>query len=60
MILLHKLNRDSFYLNCHLIEKIEENPDTVITLVDGKTLRVCETAIEVVRLIKAYRQEINL
>ena len=59
MILLHKLNNDSFYLNCHLIEKIEENPDTVISLVDGKTLRVCETAAEVVEFIKAYRIEIN-
>ncbi|MDB8551139.1 flagellar FlbD family protein [Turicibacter sanguinis] len=59
MILLHKLNTDSFYLNCHLIEKIEENPDTVITLVDGKTIRVCETAKEVVESIKTYRKEIN-
>lgn len=58
MIALHKLNNDTFYLNCDLIERIETNPDTVITLIDGKTIRVVERAEEIVELIKKYRKEI--
>lgn len=58
MIALHKLNGDTFYLNCDLIERIETNPDTVITLIDGKTIRVIERAEEIVELIKKYRKEI--
>lgn len=59
MIALHKLNDDTFYLNCDLIERIETNPDTVITLIDGKTIRVVERAEEIVELIKKYRKEIS-
>lgn len=59
MIRLKKLSGDSFYLNCNLIERIESTPDTVITLVDGKTIRVLEKAEDVVQLIKQYQKEIR-
>ena len=59
MILLHKFNKESFYLNCNLIERIESNPDTVITLQDGKTLRVLESEEVVVDRFKAYQKEIR-
>lgn len=60
MILLRKFNNESFYLNCNLIERIESNPDTVITLVDGKTLRVIESEEDVVERIIAYQKEIRI
>lgn len=59
MIRLKKLSGEPFYLNCNLIERVESTPDTVITLVDGKTIRVVETAEEVVALIKQYQKEIR-
>ena len=38
MILVTALNGKPFYLNPTLIYQIEEMPDTLITLTDGKTL----------------------
>lgn len=40
MILLTALNGREFYLNPELIYRVEEMPDTLITLIDGKTLVV--------------------
>ena len=34
MIKLTRLHNSEFYLNPHLIERIEETPDTIITLVN--------------------------
>ena len=36
MITLTTIKGNSFYLNSDLIEQIEELPDTLITLVNGK------------------------
>ncbi|KRM62940.1 hypothetical protein FC14_GL001180 [Ligilactobacillus agilis DSM 20509] len=48
----------TFYLNPDLLYRIDETPDTVLTLTDGKNLVVKETASEVVALIITYRQKI--
>ena len=37
-----------FVLNADLVERIDETPDTVITLVDGKKYVVAETLHEVI------------
>nr|WP_054756394.1 flagellar FlbD family protein [Liquorilactobacillus satsumensis] len=58
MIKLLALDGRSFFLNPDLIYRIEATPDTVITLTDGKTLIVRETASAVVELIIAYRRKI--
>lgn len=58
MILLTALNRKSFYLNPDLIYRMDETPDTTITLTDGKTLVVSETSKMVAARILAYRREI--
>ena len=47
-----------FVLNADLIETIEETPDTVITLTNGKKLIVAEGMNEVVRRVMDYRREI--
>ena len=47
-----------FYLNPDLIYRIDETPDTVITLVDGKTLVVRDTAFEIREAIIEYRHRI--
>ena len=58
MILLTALNSKPFYLNPDLIYRMEETPDTTITLTDGKTLVVQDSAEEVVAAVLEYRRAI--
>ena len=58
MIKLTRLNNSEFYLNPHLIERIEETPDTIITLVNDNHYVVTEKAKAVVEAIVAYRVQI--
>jgi flagellar protein FlbD len=48
MITVTRFNGGLFALNPDLIERIEETPDTVITLVDGAKYVVCESIDEIV------------
>ena len=58
MIHLTRLNDMKFTLNAELIETIEEVPDTVITLINGKKLFVKESRQNVVSLVKSYKKEV--
>ncbi len=58
MIAVSRLNGKQFYVNPHLIEFIEETPDTVVTLTTGKKMVVGESAQEVVQRIIRYRTDI--
>lgn len=58
MILLKSLSGGEFYLNNDLIVKIEALPDTVITLADGKTIRVKDTPEEIIERIVQYKRRI--
>ncbi|GAW64791.1 flagellar protein FlbD [Ligilactobacillus acidipiscis DSM 15836] len=58
MILLTSFKGKEFYLNPDLIYRIDETPDTVITLVDGKTLVVRDTVFEIREAIIEYRHRI--
>ena len=55
MIRLTRFNKKEFFLNSDLIEVIEETPDTVITLTNGKKFLVNETAEEIIRAIVRFR-----
>ena len=55
MIILTRLNGQSFALNPDLIERADATPDTVITLVDGTKYVVGESLTTVVGLIRRYR-----
>jgi flagellar protein FlbD len=59
MIQLTRLNRQRFFLNPEIIESIEETPDTVITLIGGKTVMVADSIGKVVHRIWRYRQMIH-
>lgn len=48
-----------FVLNAELIESVEETPDTVITLVNGKKLLVEESMSEIVRRVMDYRRALG-
>lgn len=58
MIKLTRLNREPLVLNSDLIEYMESNPDTVITLTTGQKLRVSETADEVIEQVIEFRRAI--
>lgn len=58
MIDLTRLNDMGFTVNADLIELIEEVPDTVITLINGKKLFVKESRQMVISLVKLYKKEV--
>jgi flagellar protein FlbD len=55
MIIFNRLNGETVAINPDLIERVEETPDTVITLVDDKKFLVAESLDEVISLITDYR-----
>ena len=64
MIKLTKFNSEVnkkgvFILNAEVIETIEETPDTVVTLINGKKLIVDEPMDEVMRRVMAYRRALH-
>ncbi len=58
MIRLTRLNGSEMYLNADLVATVESHHDTVVTLVDGKTYVVVETAEMVVAEITSYRASV--
>lgn len=58
MVELTRLNGSKLTVNAHLIETIEEVPDTVITLTTGKKIFVKESRQKVKNLVILYRMEI--
>ena len=52
MIRLTRLRGGDFSLNAELIERVEATPDTVITLITGRTYVVAEDVDEVLRRIR--------
>lgn len=59
MIELTKMNGEYFTLNADLIEMIEEMPDTVITMTNGRKIIVKESRQNVKSLVKYYKSEIQ-
>lgn len=59
MITLHRLNNKPFVLNAELIRTIEENPDTIITLVSGDHMVVRESMREVVERSIEYGRHLR-
>ncbi len=59
MIALTRLNGRPFVLNAELIRTIEENPDTVITLVSGDHLLVRESSTQVIERAVEYGRSLR-
>ncbi len=57
MIEVTKINGVKILVNTSLIEMVEETPDTVVTLTDGKKIIVKESRHEIKNLVKLTRQE---
>lgn len=56
MITVTRLNGSRVTVNAHLIETVEETPDTIISLTTGNKLIVKEKTAEVIELIQAFLQ----
>jgi flagellar protein FlbD len=58
LIELTRLNGKKFTLNSELIETVEETPDSVITLTNGKKIIVTDKAKEIVNKVIFYKSQI--
>lgn len=59
MIKVTRINKQvKFWVNEHLIEFMEETPDTILSMMSGRKVPVAETVDEVVRLIDQVRYPI--
>ncbi len=55
MIRVSRLSGEPFGLNADLIERVEETPDTVLTLIDGKKLLIGESLADVIERVIDFR-----
>jgi flagellar protein FlbD len=58
MILVHRLHGEALFINADLIETVEAAPDTIVTLVDGRTILVSEAPAEIVTAIAGFRASV--
>lgn len=58
MIEVTRLKGKKMMINAELIETVEETPDTVITLTNGKKFVVSESTEEVTSLVIGYKRKI--
>lgn len=58
MIDVTGMNQESFVLNADHIEKIEEVPETIITLTNGRKYIVLESVQEIKNAVIAYKNKI--
>jgi len=59
MIEVTRLNDRKILINAELIERVEESPDTMITLTSGSKLIVKESRQEIRDLVVSYKKEIS-
>ena len=59
MIDVTKMNGSKVPINSDLIETVEENPDTVLTLTTGKKIIIKESRQKVKNLVILYKRECN-
>jgi flagellar protein FlbD len=58
MIMVTRHNGSVFALNPDLIERVEANPDTVISLVGGTKYVVVEPLAQIIEAVTAHRAEV--
>ncbi|HHX13138.1 MAG TPA: flagellar FlbD family protein [Clostridiales bacterium] len=59
MIEVTRLNEKKLLINAELIERVEESPDTMITLTSGSKLIVKESRQDIRNLVVSYKKEIS-
>jgi flagellar protein FlbD len=59
MINLTRLNGQNLAINGDLIERIEDRPDTIITLITGNQFIVKDSVKQVMEKVIQYKQRVN-
>lgn len=59
MITITKINDKKIVINCELIESVEANPDTTITMTTGRKIIAKESVDEIVNRTIAYKKGIH-
>lgn len=60
MIEVTKLDGSKYWVNPHMIESMETNPDLTLSMLSGKKLVLRDTPSEVIERIIAYRKKIGI
>lgn len=60
MIEVTKLNGQKYWINPHLLELVECNPDTVIKMLSGNKYVILEKAEELQEKIIDYRKKLGI
>jgi len=58
LIEVTKINGVKILVNPHLLEIVEETPDTVLTLTTGRKIIVKESRQDIKNLVKLYRKDV--
>ena len=58
LIEVTRINGTKILINPHLLELVEETPDTVLTLTTGRKIIVKESRQDIKNLVKSYRKDI--
>jgi len=59
MIEVTRINGTKILINPHMLELVEETPDTVLTLNTGRKIIVKESRQDIKNLVKSYRKDIQ-
>ena len=60
MIEVMRLDGKSYWVNPHMIESMESNPDLTLTMLSGKKIIVKNTPSEIIDKIIIYRKKIGI
>ncbi|MBR4598728.1 MAG: flagellar FlbD family protein [Treponema sp.] len=60
MIPVTKLDGSTYWINPHLIESMDQNPDLTVTFLSGKKIVVRDKPQEVIDRIVSYRKQIGI
>ena len=59
MIDVTRLNGKKYWVNPHMIESMEINPDLTLTMLSGRQLIITEKPAEIIDKIVEYRKKIG-
>ena len=60
MIEVARLNGKTYWINPHMIESMEKNPDVTLQMLSGRTIVVKDSPDEIIEKIIAYRKKIGI
>ncbi|MBP3710691.1 MAG: flagellar FlbD family protein [Treponema sp.] len=60
MIEVTRLNGKKYWINPHMIESMENNPDLTLSMLSGKKVIVKNAPEDIIEKIVAYRQKIGI